>query len=675
MRNFFYLLLLCIPSCALALQGFWQPRQLSTDTTVLRQLGLTSAEQAKGIPLATVTPTVARLGPCSAAFISASGLLLTSPQCIKAWLEQGTIQPGADITAEIPLQGLTLALLQKTEDVTVYLHRELNSSEDLTQRAEKLRQLERQLLASCQQQADIRCELTSLHNGIEYQMLSYKILADVRLVYLPEQAAVSNTPDWPAYAASYAILRAYTATDGTAAAYAEANLPYRSDFAVLSDNGVAEDELLVTPSFIERSYRHSTAAEVRFEFEQWYPQSIEHLQQSIMVLQTLTGSDIASQPLYHRAMQNMQQNLQQQQLRLRQYQRSSLLLHRTQYEQSLTQWIDISPVRRQLYRPVLAQLQQLTVQQQQIRLRDLALTYFQYARLPALARQLYAVALLPAAEREAALPALQQQLNQFDAGFDARLDLELALHFLWQYAQLPADLRLPALDQYFALKDGFNRDVVRHKLSTIYRGTGLRDAAQRGLWLQSSAEQFKQSTDPLLNFVVAMQATSAGLQQQRQQVQLALSEARAAYMEVLLAFNDAKGAPSYAEANGTLRYSLGRVSGYQPVDAIWYQPFSSLQAYLQQQAANARVADASNIPVNFLSSSDSCSSYRGAVSFNLQGELVGVMYNGLEQSLLADWHFDAKMSRAVHVDSRFIRWQLQQSLAGRKLLAEIDTRP
>ena len=38
-------------------------------------------------------------------------------------------------------------------------------------------------------------------------------------------------------------------------------------------------------------------------------------------------------------------------------------------------------------------------------------------------------------------------------------------------------------------------------------------------------------------------------------------------------------------------------------------------------------------------------------------------------------HFDAKMSRAVHVDSRFIRWQLQQSLAGRKLLAEIDTRP
>ena len=54
---------------------------------------------------------------------------------------------------------------------------------------------------------------------------------------------------------------------------------------------------------------------------------------------------------------------------------------------------------------------------------------------------------------------------------------------------------------------------------------------------------------------------------------------------------------------------------------------------------------------------------------------MGILYGGVQQSLLADWYYDADFSRTVHVDARFIHWQLQQDPAGRALLAEITMQP
>ncbi|MEH8021874.1 S46 family peptidase [Rheinheimera metallidurans] len=657
-------------------EGFWLPRQLEANSSELNGLNISLPHSLSLQHLQAVT---GRIDNCSTAFVSKTGLLLTSYHCVAAYLNAPTgtkLISSNDV--EQPIPNLQLHLLQQSQDVTVAINRQLNTESSVQARNIKFQQLKVELLTNCAQQSALHCELVSLHNGLEYYLHKYKVLTDIRLVYHPAITAPTiSEQNWPRYGADYVLLRAYVGNKQQSASYSQENVAYKSDFIRLSTQGVKEDELVLSPSFSLHSQRYASAAEVQFNFEELLPDALVYLQQSSAVIEQLApeGSDRAKQ--YHAMQSEFKQNLVQIQGLLKHYQRSSLLPVKQQRQQEVFNWISSSPVRQQLYAPVLEKLQLLLTKQQAAARRDLVLNYLKYAQLPALAVQLYKQALQPGRQQ---LKLLRQQLNNIDNQFDARVDMELALHFLGQYAQLPKAQRLPALDQYFALSDGFNREIVRHKLSAMYRGTSLTDANQREAWLGRSVEQFQQSNDPLLSFAVAIHDTAIQLKNEREQLQVEMASVRAAVMEILLAYNDAKGQATYAETNGSLRFSVGKVSGYQPMDAVWYQPFSRLKGLLKTQDNNKSVVATSDIavrvadiPVNFLSNIDSCSGYGSAPTFNANGELVGVMFAGVQENLLADWYYDPELSRSVHVDSRFIIWQLQQTDIGKRILKELHS--
>lgn len=627
-----------------ASEGFWLGQQLA-NSKLLPQL---TSDRIQAL-----TSPVFRLGDCSAVLVSADGLLLTSASCLKPYLAARLSAGFAaeQLSAEIKLAGLTAYQEREQQDLTVAINRQLNDTTTAIQRSLRQTELEQELVSRCAAQGR-HCQLYSQHYGLQFTLQYYQPYADVRLVYLPAMA-VANEIDsgWPRYDADFVLLRLY-----------QHDKPMQSQqFARIAAKGVAEQQQIVVADFVGQSKRYSSADEVRFMFEQWLPQAQSGLRRTLAVLQQFSAQDASAMSLAA--------TLQQQHTKLQrmfsEYQHGQLISRRQQLQQQLKQWITASAVRQQLYGSALQRFNQLLQQQQQMALRDLVLDNLQYARLPALAVQLYQHALANAGASDAQpTAALEQQLQQLDSAFDARVDLELALHFLALYAELPAALRLTALDQYFALSDGFSREIVRHKLAAIYRQTELNRSEVRQAWRSATPLSFEQSDDPLINFAVAMQPTSEQLAQQRTALTVQLAQARAALMEVIIAFNDASGQLTYAEANGSLRLSVGKVTGYQPQDAVWYMPFSRPQNLAAPGSQQSLVA-------NFLSDADSCGDMTGAPTFNLDGAVVGIMYAGTGQRALADWHHEAQLGRAVHVDSRFIIWHLQQSAAGRSILQQM----
>lgn len=665
-----YLGLATLFSCSLAKanEGFWLPSQLARQSPVLQSLPSAMAAEGRELPLPQVLPALGKIDNCTAAFVSQEGLLLTSYRCIAPYLSALAVPQQTASEGEVPIPGLELHLPLQTQDVTVAINRQLNNDSPQAERTARFNSIQAQLLRDCRQQPDIQCELKSLHNGLEYYLMQYRVVRDIRLVYAPEQQGADSSQNWPRYSADYVFLRAYTGSERTAGV--STAQPYRSAFVPLSLQGVQEEELVFTASFAKNSQRYTSSDEIRFHFEQLLPKAKQYQQQAAQLLEQLVPKGSVRATQYGSTLAELRQNASEIDAMLQHYQRSNVLAARQQRQQQLLSWINSSPVRQQLYGPVLNRLDSVVTRAQALAQRDLVLSYLKYAQLPQLANQLYQHALQQdPAQREQ----LTQRLSALDAQFDARVDLEMALHFLEQYAKLPKNLHLPALDQYFALSDGFSREIVRHKLSAMYRGTSLTGAAERLVWLERSSEQFRSSADPLLSFSVAMYDTVLALRAERAQLQADLSSARSALMEVIMAFHDAQGVATYAEANGMLRVSLGQVSGYEPVDAVWYRPFSKLAS----RAAALSVTEVPErndaaIKVNFLSSIDSCSDYGAAPTFNRQGEVVGVMFAGVAENLLTDWYYDAAVSRAVHVDSRFIRWQLQQSVQGQALLQELQ---
>ena len=641
-------------SCGIAdaAEGFWLPTQL-TEQSQIAEHAVAQRQFSNADTVNRISKTIVRIGECSGVFVSADGLLLTSARCLAPYMNMQMMQgiPATASDKEVPLPGLSAYLFQQQQDVSVTINRRLNESPSAHARVEQLSELEQEISGRCQQQGQY-CELTSLHYGLQFFVQYYQQFNDVRVEYMPAQHGNVTDSDWPRYDADFALLRVYQA-DGSRA---------KTPFAHLSAEGPAEQQAIAVPDFVPASRRYSSVEEIRFMFEQLYPAKRQQLEQTLALLRQMTNEPNTAIAQLQAVLEQQYQQLQ---ARLSEYRAGNLLSSRVRQQQRLSDWITISPVRQQLYGAALEHFSVVLHQHQQLQLRDQVLENLRFARLPALAMQLVQLAETNiAAEKTALRQETIALLDSLDKGFDARADAQLALHFLQQYSQLPAELRLPALDQYFALSDAFNRDIVRHKLAAIYRMTNLTDSKKRRQWLEADAALYRSSDDPLINFAVAMRDTAQQLVTQRQQLQAQLQQARAAVVEVIMAFNDAHGAGTYADANGSLRFSLGLVVGYQPKDAVWYMPFSRLS-----DSADAVLSEP--VLANFLSDVDSCGDVLGAPAFNANAEVVGVMYASSGLRLLSDWHYESKLSRAVHVDSRYIIWHLQQTAGGRQLLQEL----
>ena len=45
---------------------------------------------------------------------------------------------------------------------------------------------------------------------------------------------------------------------------------------------------------------------------------------------------------------------------------------------------------------------------------------------------------------------------------------------------------------------------------------------------------------------------------------------------------------------------------------------------------------------------------------NGKGELVGLNFDSTYESITKDWYFNAKITRAIHVDIRYMLWLMEE---------------
>jgi hypothetical protein len=89
--------------------------------------------------------------------------------------------------------------------------------------------------------------------------------------------------------------------------------------------------------------------------------------------------------------------------------------------------------------------------------------------------------------------------------------------------------------------------------------------------------------------------------------------------------------------------------------------------------ATGRWADpvVKDVPVNFTSTLDTTGGNSGSPVLNARGELVGLLFDGTPESILSDWHFEAKHQRSICVDIRFVLFLAEQVDGAYALLKEL----
>jgi hypothetical protein len=227
-------------------------------------------------------------------------------------------------------------------------------------------------------------------------------------------------------------------------------------------------------------------------------------------------------------------------------------------------------------------------------------------------------------------------------------------------------------------------------MDRLYADTQLGDTATRLAWLGKSPAEFEASTDPFIQLAVAMYPADIARERQTKERSGQLQAARSAYMRGMLAHAQATGKDVYPDANGSLRFTYGKVTG-RNVDGQAWTPFTTAEGLAAKQTGKGEFdapdkaiqlirakdygryasPELGTLPVDFMSTVDITNGNSGSSTLNARGEFVGLAFDGTLDGVISDWSYDPSINRTIHVDSRFMLWTMDKVDGAGRLLTEM----
>lgn len=147
----------------------------------------------------------------------------------------------------------------------------------------------------------------------------------------------------------------------------------------------------------------------------------------------------------------------------------------------------------------------------------------------------------------------------------------------------------------------------------------------------------------------------------------------------------------FPDANGTLRVTYGKVKGYEPRDAVYYEPVTYLDGVmekyvpgdyefdvpekLQQLYADkdfGQYADASGkVPVNFIGTNHTTGGNSGSPAIDAHGNLVGLNFDRVWEGTMSDIYYDPEICRNIMVDLRYVLFIVDKYAGAKHLIDEM----
>lgn len=715
MRRIIPTLLLLLSSYGYAVEGMWQPHQLPQLGEQLKDMGLKiDPDKLAGLTDFPMNAIVS-LGGCSASFVSPEGLVATNHHCVYGSIqynstpENNLLKEGflaRSLEEEVPAApGTRVYVTESVTEVTDQVVEGLNDEMTGQERYQQIEDNIKALIRQCEATGSYRCGVPAYHHGMEYFLIKRLEIRDVRLVYAPAESIGKYGGDvdnwqWPRHTGDFGFYRAYVGPDGKPADYAKENRPYKpASFLAVDASGIEEGDFVMAAGYPGRTNRYRTADEVANQFTWFYPRAREIRED---LIETITDSSLPESQArlnYESTIASLANYAKNYRSMVESYEGSDFLQRRQQSEAELEKWIESNTQRNAEYGPALRELAQVIEAEQAVQERDLILDYLRYAALPSIAENLYRLAIekqKPDEEREPGyqerdISQFRQSVQRLSRRYDEQVDKAILTYLLTRYAQLPKAQRVDAVDDFYGLDESLDPAALRQRIEELYAETELGNESVRLAWMDKPPRAFRESEDPFIRYAVATHDARMKLEAQAEERAGRLQQYRSQYMSALVNFKRSQGEPVYADANSTLRVTFGTVQGNQPRDGLYNLPFTTLEGILEKDTGEEpfdappkqlqligeqtygpfKLEKLESVPVNFLADVDITGGNSGSAIMNGEAQLVGLLFDGVYESIIGDWDFDNAKNRAIAVDARYMLWVMKYVDEAENLLEEL----
>ncbi|SZD73275.1 Peptidase S46 [Candidatus Ornithobacterium hominis] len=680
--------------------GMWIPTELNEKE--MKKMGMNiSAKDIFNSQKASIKDAIAHFGGgCTSEVISPQGLLLTNHHCgysqiqSHSTLQNNYLQDGfwaKSMSDELANPGLTATFIIDIKEVT----NEVLIGENMTESAikENIKTIVNKTKKENWQEAFVK----PFYKGNKYYLFITETYRDVRLVGAPPSSIGKFGSDtdnwvWPRHTGDFSLFRIYADKNNRPAEYSPENIPYKpKHFLPINIKGLEKNDFTFVFGFPGLTDEYLPASAIEQTVKTLNPAKVEVRDEALKIMDAYMKQDqnikikyaskYASIANYWKNMIGVNQGIQ----------KSGAIQIKRDYEQRLLNKIREKCKTEKSERCVQypSMIEDLNQLYQKIEHYNLAKAYFDEAIYRNSETFRIALTLSDLSKNEGQVShelrnRVSDYLKSLYKDYEPQVDKDVSLAVWNLYKKnVPAEFQPD------------NTNITAEDLDTSII-TGGRKINQISLIenpkLFLSQENLKEilNADPLIQKIRAIEsAYSAKASPKRISLQNKIDDLLKKYMKAQMDFmQDEK--KFFPDANSTLRVTYGKVNGYAPRDAVYYDNTTYLKGVMEKYVPGDYEFDVpeklrslyakkdygvyaknGKMPVNFIATNHTTGGNSGSPALDADGNLVGLNFDRVWEGTMSDLYYDPEISRNIMVDARYILFIIDKYANADRLIKEM----
>ncbi len=542
-----------------------------------------------------------KLSGCTGFFVSENGLILTNHHCAfgainnASTTENNYLEDGfyaANSEEEYSAEGYTARITLSYEDVSDEVLKEASDIDDPVERKknieDKIKNLEEKFTND---EESIDAKVSEMFAGKTYILFKYKIIKDVRLVYAPPRSIGEFGGEldnwvWPRHTGDFSFMRAYVAPDGSSAEYSEENVPFNpKKYLRINKNGADKGDFVFLLGYPGRTYKNRSSYYLKYQ-ENYLLPYLSDLDEYRIESLTLLGEDDPEFALESQSMIKRHANrMKNYRGKLKGLNNLDLVEKKVKEEDSLQNFIKENPELEKKYGTLLSDLENVYAEWYEVAEANIWFNQiFRYSDVLYLADFLLEFSeqtQLPDVERKSrfreenmteTLFDLNERFNEYNESMEV-----LMLEKLLTDAVTFEKTKIEAIEAITSdpAPDGGILEFIDSTLLT----SDLLDQDYFLNLIEKNPEEISELDNPVIEFVRSLREQEEKIDRQMDEIDGTLDRLQANLIDVKREWKESDFIP---DANGTLRLTFGEVKGYSPLDAVFYEPLSSVKGIIEK---------------------------------------------------------------------------------------------
>lgn len=636
-------------------------------------------------------------GGCTGEIVSPEGLLLTNHHCGYGCIQRHSTLEHDYLTdgfwamsrdQELPNPGMTVTFIDKIEDVTDYVKKELEKDTDPNSMnflsPKFLNGLAKAKVGEkfLQDNPGTEVEIKAFYGGNQYFMFTKKIYSDIRLVGAPPSSIGKFGADtdnwmWPRHTGDFSVFRVYAGADNKPAAYSKDNKPYQPKYvAEVSLQGYQDKDYAMTIGFPGSTDRYLCSWGVQQRIEDSNKPRIEvrGIKQAIWKDAMLKSDEVrikyaskyAGSSNYWKNSIGMNKGLA----------NLKVIDRKREEEAAFAAWVAQDAKRKEVYGDVLNLLEKGYTSSSEYKKISTYLgeAFLSGAEIVKLARMIQSVDVKGSTPEEIDI-FLEDNIKSFFKDYDASLDRKvLAAMMKIIKERVPAE-NLP--DIYKKVDKKYKGDYEKYA-ADVFKKTSILSYDNIASMLKDPKKYAKLKKDPAAELSLSVLISLFELQQLTGDSYYDIAKGERLYFAGLKEMHPEKAFAS--DANFTMRVSYGSIGGYRPYDAAWYDYYTTQKGVFEKENPESdefwvqpeilnliRSKDFGQyankdgeLQLCFLSNNDITGGNSGSPVFDKNARLIGLAFDGNWEAMSGDIAFEPDLQRTISVDIRYVLYMIDK---------------